>query len=193
MRIFIAGATGVIGRRLVPLLVSAGHEVAGMTRSPGKANQIAELGAEAIVCDVFDAQRLTSVISNFQPEVVWHQLTDLPDDPALIPKFGKANNHIRREGTINLINASKAAGSPQFIAQSVAWQLPDDGGKAVLDLENAVAFAGGIVIRYGQLYGPGTYYESGLPSHPRINIDHAALRSLSALKMHGGILTLCED
>ena len=164
MRIFVAGATGVIGRRLIPLLVSAGHEVTGMTRSPGKANQIAELGAEVIVCDVFDVQRLTSVISNFQPEIVWHQLTDLPDDPALIPNFSKANNRIRREGTANLLNASRAVGSPQFIAQSVAWQLPGDGGKAVLDLENAVTSTGGIVIRYGQLYGPGTYYESEPPA-----------------------------
>lgn len=193
MRIFVAGATGVIGRRLVPLLVSAGHEVAGTTRSDDRANKIVELGAEAIVCNVFDAQSLFSSVSNFKPDVAWHQLTDLPDDRSLLSEFGPANNRIRREGTTNLLKAAKAAGARQFISQSVAWQLADDGGRAVFDLESAVHAAGGVVIRYGQLYGPGTYYQSALPDHPRIHVDEAARRSLAALEMQNGTLTLIDE
>ncbi len=188
----MAGATGVIGQRLVPLLISDGHDVAGMTRSQGKVDQIAELGAEAVVCNVFDIERLITVVSSFKPDVVWHQLTDLPDDPALIPEFAAANNRIRREGTANLLEASRVGGSSQFIAESVAWQLPGDGGEAVAYLENAVALVGGVVLRYGRLYGPGTYYELELPGKPRISVDQAARQSLRALTMQGGILTLCE-
>lgn len=193
MRIFIAGATGVIGQKLLPLLVADGHVVAGMTRSPDKVNLIEALGAEAVLCDVFEIKHLIAEMTKFKPDVVWHQLTDLPDDPALIPKFAPANNRIRREGTSNLLDASKAAGSSRFIAQSVAWHLPGDGGNAVEYLEKEVGLAGGVIVRYGQLYGPGTYYESDLPSHPRISIDRAAQRSLIALKMLTGVLTLCED
>ncbi len=193
MRIFVAGATGVVGRRLVPLLVSAGHEVAGTTRSNDRAGIIVHMGAEAIVCNVFDAENLFSSISNFKPDVVWNQLTDLPDDQSLIAEFGPANNRIRREGTANLLSAANAVGARQFISQSVAWQLPGDGGRAVMDLECAVHQAGGVIIRYGQLYGPGTYYPYALPGHPRIHVNEAARRSLTALEMENEILTLIDE
>ncbi len=193
MRILVAGATGVIGRRLVPLLISAGHEVAGITRSDDGASNIAHLGAEGIVCDVFDAKSLISCVSNFKPDVVWNQLSDLPDDRYLLAEFGPANNRIRREGTVNLLNAANAAGAGQFISQSVAWQLVGDGGRAVLDLERAVRAAGGVIVRYGQLYGPGTYYQTELPEHPRIHVDEAAKRSLPALEMENGVLTVIDE
>jgi uncharacterized protein YbjT (DUF2867 family) len=93
--VFIAGASGVIGARLVPLLAAAGHTVAGMTRSPGKAGLLAELGAEPVVCDVFDAGALTRAVTGFAPDVVMHQLTDLPDDLAELAAFAVRNGRIR--------------------------------------------------------------------------------------------------
>jgi nucleoside-diphosphate-sugar epimerase len=95
VRIFLAGASGVIGRRLVPLLVGAGHTVAGMTRSPDKADGLRELGAEAVVCDVFDAPALERAVGDFAPETVIHQLTDLPDQIDQIPVYAPRNNRIR--------------------------------------------------------------------------------------------------
>jgi len=122
MRIFMAGASGVIGIRLTPLLVGAGHTVAGMTRSPGKAQTLRELGAEPIVCDVYDAGRLTDAVVAFRPDAVIHQLTDLPDDVADLPSSGAANSRMRTEGTRNLIVAAGAAGASRFVAQSIAWR-----------------------------------------------------------------------
>jgi hypothetical protein len=131
MRVFVAGASGVIGVRLVPLLVSAGHAVAAMTRSPGKVETLRDLGAEPVVCDAFDAGALRAVVVAFQPEAVVNELTDLPDSPAAI---SERNARMRREGTRNLLAAAKAAGASRFIAQSVAWQLLGDAGAAVREL-----------------------------------------------------------
>lgn len=147
MRIFLAGATGVIGVRLVPLLVDAGHDVAGMTRSPGKAGLLKELGAEPVVCDVFEAEGLLQAVTAFRPGVVMHQLTDLPDDPARIAETTAVNARIRREGTSNLLAAARAAGAPEFIAQSVAWQLSGEGGASIADHESLVLARGGVVLR----------------------------------------------
>ena len=193
MRIFLAGATGVIGVRLVPLLVDAGHAVAGMTRSPGKAGLLVELGAEPVVCDVFDAGGLLEAVTAFRPGVVMHQLTDLPDDPARIEETAAVNARVRREGTSNLLAAARAAGAPQFIAQSVAWQLSGDGGASIADHEGLVLASGGVVLRYGRFYGPGTYYEQKLPEHPRVHVDDAARRTVAALGSEPGILTIADS
>ena len=123
MRIFIAGASGLIGIRLVAPLVSAGHVVAGMTRSPGKAARLSELGAEPVICDVFDAEALNRAVGAFRPDVVFHQLTDLPDDAGAMPEFRDRNDRIREEGTHNLLAAAAAAGAGRVIAQSVSWEL----------------------------------------------------------------------
>lgn len=127
MRIFIAGASGVIGVRLIPLLVGAGHVVAGMTRSPGKADRLRELNAEPVVCDVFDAEALMSAVAAFHPEVVFHQLTDLPDDVREISQFRERNDRMRSEGTRNLIAAAAAAQARRVIAQSISWEHPGRG------------------------------------------------------------------
>ena len=193
MRIFLAGATGVIGVRLVPLLVDAGHDVAGMTRSPGKAGLLKELGAEPVVCDVFEAEGLLQAVTAFRPGVVMHQLTDLPDDPALIGETAAVNARVRREGTSNLLAAARAAGARQFIAQSVAWQLSGDGGASIADHEGLVLASGGVVLRYGRFYGPGTYFERKLPKHPRVHVDDAARRSVAALGSEPGILTIADS
>lgn len=192
MRVFVAGATGVIGVRLVPLLVDAGHEVAGMMRTPEKAPMLRQLGAEAFVCDVFDADRVRELVVEFRPDAVVHLLTDLPDDEARIPEFGPLNSRIRREGTVNLLAAAAAAGAPRFVAESVAWPLEGNGGTAVADLERAVLGAAGVVVRYGRLYGPGTYYEQELPPSPRLQVDEAARRTVPALDAPSGVIVAAE-
>src|SRR5450432_1158060 len=105
MRIFVAGASGVVGRRLVPLLVGAGHLVTGTTRSPEKIGEITRAGATAAVVDVFDAQALVAAVAAAQPDVVIHQLTDLPDvfDRDRMAAAGVRNSRIRIEGTGNLV------------------------------------------------------------------------------------------
>jgi nucleoside-diphosphate-sugar epimerase len=191
MRIFVAGASGVIGSRIVPLLVARGHTVAGMTRSSGKVGVLRTLGAEPVVCDVYDAPALVGAVVAFAPELVMHQLTDLPDE--LTAEGSGANARMRREGTRNLVAAARAAGAAKFMAQSVAWELPGDGAAAVRDLERAVLDAGGVVLRYGRFYGSGTYYEAELPPPPRIDVDSAAQRTVGALDADRGILTFVEE
>jgi uncharacterized protein YbjT (DUF2867 family) len=194
VRIFIAGASGVIGVRLVPLLVAAGHTVAGMTRSPDKAALLRQLGAEPVVCDVFDAGALTRAVTGLAPGVVIHQLTDLPDDMAEIGAYGDRNARIRSQGTRNLLAAAAAAGAQRVIAQSISWELPTRAGRAVTaGHERAVLRAGGVVIRYGQLYGPGTYYEDAAPDPPRIHVDDAARQTLPALIAPPGITIVADD
>ncbi len=163
-----------------------------MTRTESKTSEITRAGAHAVLCDVFDTTRLFRAIEDFRPDVVWHLLTDLPDDYSLLGRYGPANNRIRREGTANLLKATDLV-EAKMIAQSVAWQLPGDGGYAVAYLENAVQEAEGVVIRYGQLYGPGTYYELDPPGHPRIHVADAPSLSLQALEMETGMLTVKED
>jgi len=191
-RIFLAGASGVIGIRLLPLLVNAGHTVAGMTRSPSKLAELEAVGAEPVLCDVYDADALTAAVVRFAPDAVMHQLTDLPDDAAEIGRFGDRNDRIRREGTRNLLAAARAAGARRFYAQSVAWKLPGERGVTTHAFEQAVLDSGGVVIRYGQLYGPGTYYETSIPDPPRIQIDEAALRTLPILEVPSGIVELVD-
>ncbi len=185
MKVFVAGASGVIGRPLVHQLIAAGHEVTGMTRSEDRAAEIREAGAAAVVCDVFDAAALESTVRQAAPEVVIHELTALParldykakQDP-LAP-----TNRVRTEGTRNLVAAAKAAGARRLIAESVAFFYKPQGewvkdeaaplnleapgyfggaAAALADLEHQVTSAEGIegvVLRYGWLYGPGTFFD----------------------------------
>jgi nucleoside-diphosphate-sugar epimerase len=191
VRIFLAGASGVIGRRLVPLLVESGHEVAGMTRTPAKADTLLGLGAEPVVCDVYDAGRLGEAVVDFGPELVMHQLTDLPDEEASIAG-SNANARMRREGTRNLLAAARAARAARFLAQSVAWDPPGEGAHAKAELERLTLEAGGVVLRYGRFYGPGTYHDEP-PAPPRIHIDEAARRTVELLDVPSGIHTVVED
>ncbi len=194
MRIFIAGASGVIGTRLVPLLIKEGHTVAGMTRSPDKASLLRMLGAEAVVCDVFDAAALTGVMVDFRPDLVFHQLTDLPERVEDIPSFGERNNRIRGEGTRNLLGAAAAARAARVIAQSISWEQPIDRGRAATaEHERAILDAGGVVIRYGQFWGPGTYYQDGPPDPPRIHVDDAARQTLPSLAVPPGVTLVADD
>jgi len=189
MRIFIAGATGVIGNRLVPLLRANGHEVVGTTRSPGKVDDLRALGAEPRVLDVLDAVAVGKAVSEARPEVVVHQATALSDLGNLrnLDEAFADTNRLRTEGTDNLLAAAQAAGAEEFVAQSFAgWPYAKEGSlvkdeeapldpsppanaeqsmAAIRHLEKAVAGAealAGIVLRYGGFYGPGTsLFEGG--------------------------------
>jgi len=191
VRVFLAGASGVIGIRLLPLLVEQGHVVAAMTRSSEKAEQLRGLGGEPVVGDVFDADRLTESVTRFRPDAVMHQVTDLPDRLEDLNAAGPSNDRVRTEGTRNLIAAARAAAAGHFVAQSIAWRPPGRGG--VVDLhEQRVLEIGGVVARYGRLYGPGTYYEDAPPPRPRIQIDDAARATPPLLEAPSGIVTLVE-
>jgi len=192
MRVFVAGASGVIGIRLVPLLVEVGHDVAGMTRSPDKVELLRRLGAFPVVCDVFDRAALQAAVVDFNPDAVVSEVTDLPDDREQLHDFEAANDRMRREGTRNLLEAATAAKVPRFLAQSIAWELPGERGEAVDAAERMVLEADGVVVRYGQLYGPGTFYESELPDPPRVHIDAAAERTVALLEARSGVVTLTD-
>jgi nucleoside-diphosphate-sugar epimerase len=183
MRVFVAGASGAVGRPLVRQLVDAGHEVTGTTRRNDRAKEIRAAGAEAAVCDCLDADALREAVIATRPEVVVHQLTALPReiDPR-DPETYAATNRLRTEGTRNLIAAAAAAGSRRLVAQSIvlvyepsgSWVKDEDaptaGGapghlgeamRAMLDLERQVGGAEGVeglVLRYGFFYGPGTAF-----------------------------------
>ncbi len=215
MKIFLAGAAGVIGRRLTPLLIGAGHSVVGTTRSADKAATLRSLGAEPVAVDVFDAQALQRAVVTAQPDAVIHQLTDLAFAPGT-PQFeeGLARNaRIRIEGTRNLVAAARAAGVRRMVAQSIAWlYAPRPGARvesdplkpaegaaattvaAVETLENAVlAMPEGIVLRYGFFYGPGTW-SGDKPNPPAVHVDAAAQGTLLALA-HAtpGVFNIAED
>ena len=192
MRIFLAGASGVLGVRLVPLLVATAHVVAGMTRSPGKVERLRALGAAPVVCDVYDAGAAPGRGRAFRPELVMHQLTDLPDDEASLANAGEANARMRREGTRNLWPPPSAAGALRFLAQSVAWELTGAGGAAKEELERTVLGFGGVVLRYGRFYGSGTYHAEP-PEPPRIQIDDAARRTAVLLDAPSGIVEVVEE
>jgi uncharacterized protein YbjT (DUF2867 family) len=192
LRIFLAGASGVIGVRLVPLLIAAGHEVAGMTPSPQKADRLAELGADPVVWDVYDRDALITLVEDFGPDMVMHQLTDLPDQSDEIGFYRDRNNRIRTQGTRKLLDAAKSGGADRFIAQSIAWR-PPAGGQAVEDHERMVLEAGGVVLEYGTFYGPGRFVGDGVPPPPRIHVDEAARRTVEFLDAPSGVFVVAED
>jgi nucleoside-diphosphate-sugar epimerase len=184
MKVFLAGATGAIGSRLVPQLVEAGHQVTAMTRSKEKLGKLYDLGAEAVACDVFDAGRLGSVVARAEPDAVINELTDLPQslNPRRLKEYYAANNRVRREGTANLLSAARGAGVRSFLVQGAAYWYAPTGGpvkteeaplyldapspigpavETIKEVEEAVLTADGIegiVLRYGMFYGPGTWY-----------------------------------
>lgn len=193
VRVFVAGASGVLGARLVPLLVAAGHDVAGMTRSPSKIDALRQLGAQAVCCDVFDHDALRRAVSDYAPDAVIHQLTDLPDDPKHIERGLAANARIREEGTANLVAAARAAGASRLVVQSIAWTINGSLPASVVELERITLDAGGVVVRYGHWYGPGTYHEGDPPPEPRVHIDTAAHCTLAALELASGTYVATDD
>src|SRR6476469_1444987 len=183
MRIFVAGATGAIGRPLIAQLHSVGHDVVALTRTPEKARILAEQGVEPAIADVFDADAVKASVIRAQPEVVIEQLTSLPKTytPETMQAAAQLNDRIRLEGGANVLAAAQAAGVRRYIRQSIAfWAIPGTGladEETPLALETSPAVADGtrtlneiehpllgnptlegIVLRYGFFYGPGTWY-----------------------------------
>lgn len=183
-RIFLAGASGAIGRQLAPLLIADGWQVVATTRSADKATLLREMGVEPVVADVFDAVALRSVITEFKPEIVIHQLTDLPH-ALKASKMTEAlvrNARLRDEGTRNLVESAVLAGAKRLIAQSISFIYADGPlphaeedpflsetdpvygetvhGVASLERQVLNAPLEGIVLRYGLFYGPGTGFEA---------------------------------
>jgi nucleoside-diphosphate-sugar epimerase len=193
VRVFVLGASGVIGARLVPLLVDAGHDVAGLTRTPAKVDRLREQGAEPVVCNVFDLEGLREALITFGPDLVLSQLTDMPDDRGRLPEQAEAMRRMCRVGTHNMVAAARDADAERLIAQSVAWSLPGENGMAVEDHERAVLAEGGLVIRYGRFFGRGTYFTAELPPEPRIHVNEAARRTMAALDTAGGVIVVAED
>jgi nucleoside-diphosphate-sugar epimerase len=183
MKVFVAGATGVLGRALVPQLVARGHAVVGMTRSAAKQDVVRSLGARAVVADGLDPDAVAQAVASAEPEVIVHQLTALSGDFDMrhIDRFFETTNRLRTEGTDHLLAAARAVGARRFVAQSYAgWPAARTGGAvkgedapydpdppeqlrdmlgAIRHLEEAVTAASwleGVVLRYGGFYGPGT-------------------------------------
>lgn len=186
MRVLVAGATGAIGRPLVPMLLNAGHEVVGLTRRESAAEGLRAAGAEAVVVDALDAGRLHEAVVSARPDVVVDQLTSLPQDYDLRRKdLYDENDRVRSRGTPALLAAAREAGARRYLLQSVAFLYAPEGewvksedarawtdapapfGRSVDVLvvnERAVTGADdieGVVLRYGFFYGPGTYYAPG--------------------------------
>jgi len=189
MKIFIAGATGALGGHLIPRLIAAGHEVTGMTRSPARADALRALGARPTVADALDPEGVARAVAFAEPEVIVHQLTALSGE-ADLRHFDRAfavTDRLRVEGTDNLLAAGRAAGVRRVVAQSFAgWPFARTGGPvktegdpldphppaamrrslaAIEHVESVVSAATpatGLVLRYGNFYGPGT----GLSQEP---------------------------
>jgi len=204
-------------RRLVPLLLDAGYTVAGTTRSPEKAAALEARGVEPVAVDVFDARALAQAVAGARPEVVIHQLTDLPPglDPALMAEATVRNARVRTVGTRNLAAAAVGAGARRLIAQSIAWAYAPGGEphaeedpldlaagepratsiRGIVALESAVLNTPpleGIVLRYGQLYGPGTGSDRPSGSAP-LHVDAAALAAcLSVATAQPGTYNIAE-
>jgi 2-alkyl-3-oxoalkanoate reductase len=237
MRVFVAGATGVIGRPLVAALLAAGHEVTGMTRSRAAAEQLASKGAEPVVSDAYDAEAVREAVVKAEPQVVVHQLTALPRaiDPRRIGEQLADNDRLRVQGTRNLLRAAVLAGAGRLVAQSIAFAYAPVGGpvkgedaplwldafepwrrsvRAIADLEHQVTTTPGIegvVLRYGNLYGPATAYAAdgavadlvrarrypiagkGAGVYSFVHLDDAVAATVAALDAQPVIYNVVDD
>jgi nucleoside-diphosphate-sugar epimerase len=215
MHILLAGATGVVGRKIVPLLAADGHKVTGLTRSPARAAALRALGAEPLVADVLDRTALVAAVRAAAPEVVVHQLTDLADANL------EANARLRVIGTRNLVDAARAAGVRRIVAQSIAFGYEDGpepaaedtplrtGLRGVPELESAAAeLPEWVVLRYGLFYGPGTWYapDGMMADRARaeelvadgsvtsfVHVQDAAVAAVEALGWPSGAVNVCDD
>ncbi len=223
MRIFLAGATGVIGRQLMPLLLQRGHSVTGLVRRPADADWLRGFGAEAVVGDVFDRDGVLRAVRQVTPDVVMHQLTNLKS------RNLQANSAIRETGTRHLVDAALAGRVRRMVVQSIAWiyeaggipateRVPPDLGasgsrrqtvQGVTALEAAVHdVPEWVVLRYGLLYGPGTWYtRDGLMAEQAargelaadanvnsfVHVADAAGAAVDALEWPTGAVNVCDD
>lgn len=214
--VFLAGAAGVIGRCLAPMLITQGYRVVGTTRSADKADTLRAAGVEAVVVDVHDADALDRAVQAAQPGIVIHQLTDLPRglDPARIDEARVNNARLREIGTRHLVAAAVRAGAQRMIAQSISFaylpgptpydeEHPLDttapgsvgaSARGVASLESQVLAAPlhGIVLRYGRLHGPGTGVDAAPKGGP-LHVEQAARAACLALtRGEPGIYNIAE-
>ncbi|WP_219413890.1 NAD-dependent epimerase/dehydratase family protein [Pseudonocardia nigra] len=223
MRVFLAGSTGVVGRRLLPLLIADGHHVTALTRRPERAAGLRAAGAEPVVADARDGRALAAAVRDSAPDVVVHQLTDLGRADLT------ANSELRRVGTRHLVNAALDAGARRIVAQSIAWAYAGGDGPAAEDtpldrdapeprrstvhgvaaLEEAVGEAPEwVVLRYGMFHGPGTWFapdgvRAGDARAGRlvakgdvtsfVHVDDAAAAAVAALNWPTGAVNICDD
>lgn len=223
MKIFVAGSTGVIGQRLLPKLVQAGHEVTGMTHNPRRKGLIESWGARGIIADAFDREGMIAVIGEVRPDVVIHQLTSLSQWNL------EDNARIRMEGTRHLVEAAQIHGVKRIIAQSIAWAYEPGDHPAtedvpldvqapaprkstidgIISLEHAVAqMPNHVILRYGMFYGPGTWYDAHGVMAEKVrtralsatdsvmsflHIEDAANAALQALDWPTGSVNIVDD
>jgi nucleoside-diphosphate-sugar epimerase len=186
MRVFVAGATGVIGRPLCKQLVAAGHEVTALTRAEANAERLRTAGVTPVVADIYDRDAVIAAAAASRAEAVVHQLTAIPArvPPRQAGRLLEPTNRLRTEGTQILLAAARAAGATRFIAQSISFVLAPEGPspageeppwthppravarmfEAVAELEAMVTGAPdvtGVTLRFGALYGPGTIFATG--------------------------------
>jgi nucleoside-diphosphate-sugar epimerase len=188
MKVFVAGATGALGKRLVPALVANGHDVVGMTRTAAKQDLVRSLGARPVVADALDPDAVALAVAQAEPDVIVHQLTALSGafDLRHPDRFFAMTNRLRTEGTDHLLAAGRAVGARRFVAQSyTGWPFARTGGpvkteddpldpdppetlrstlEAIRHVERAVTaidWGDGVVLRYGGFYGPGTSLSRG--------------------------------
>jgi nucleoside-diphosphate-sugar epimerase len=231
MRVFVAGATGAVGERLVPRLAAAEHDVIGTTRSPEKSARLRELGAEPVVLDLLDGAAVLREVTAAQPDAIVHEASALrgATDVKHFDRSFAQTNRLRTVGADNLLRAARAAGVRRFVAQSYAgWPYAREGGAvkteddpldptpapamretlaAIRHLERAVVDAGGVVLRYGGLYGSPDDAQLELVRRRRfpivgdgggvwsfVHLDDAAAATVLALE-HGepGIYNVVDD
>jgi nucleoside-diphosphate-sugar epimerase len=215
--ILLAGASGVIGRPLCRLLIQDGYRVIGLTRSPDKATALRAIGVEPAIVDIFDAERLRGIVVEAQPDIVIHQLTDLPPglDPTQMAEAVVRNARIREIGTRNLLTAAVAVRAKRLIAQSISFayapgprpyderaplnvDAPEGAGvtaRGVNSLEQQVVQAPleGIVLRYGKCYGPGTGFDRPAPGGA-VHVEAAADAARRAVtRGRPGIYNIAEE
>jgi nucleoside-diphosphate-sugar epimerase len=237
MKVFLAGGSGVIGRRLIPQLVAAGHQVSATSRSAGKAAMLQSLGASPVVVDALDAPALRKAVIDFRPDVVMNQLTDLPQryNPRTIGPFYERTARLRVDATRTLLAAATDVGARRFVYQSMAFMyeatgptvLAEDAPLAMDGLEPfgsvvrataegeqlALSADGitGVVLRYGQLYGPGSYFDhdgdfarqarrrmlpivgNGGGIFSFLHVDDAASAAVIALGHGDGVYNIVDD
>jgi nucleoside-diphosphate-sugar epimerase len=237
VKVFLAGGSGVIGRRLVPQLVAAGHQVAATTRSDAKAAILHSLGVSPVVVDALDEPALHRAVVDFRPDAVMNQLTDLPQryNPRKLGPYYERTSRLRVESTRTLLAAAKEVGARRFIYQSIAFMYAT-AGPAVLSEDAPLALDApepfgatvrataegerlalsadsvtGVALRYGQLYGPGTYFgpDGDFARQARqrmlpivgggggvfsfVHVDDAAGAAVAALNHGDGVYNIVDD
>jgi uncharacterized protein YbjT (DUF2867 family) len=188
MTILVLGASGVLGRAFVPHLVARGERVVGVTRSADKRAVIAALGAEPLVCDVYDADATRRAMIAAAPRVVVNFLTDLAGG------IGPGNARIRREGGPIVIDAARAAGATRLVVESIAFATSPESDAAVAALEDGARNSGldALILRFGMFWGPGTWRPAAAGPAPAVHVETAGRRAAELLDAAPGTYTIVD-